>query len=312
MKVIIASLFLIFSVSVSANTSDLKLEFSPETDKFIEATKAYQKIWNSDGKKIIETMEKTSGLQFRQKEIKVIVYEGVSYSGFKSRPMKMRASYSFDVKKGTLIHELGHRLIEGVPETAGIDNHRILFLFLYDVWQKLYGKEFADNLVKIESGRRGLYDYEAAWKWALSMNAEKRKAKLSELSNAENALRSAFNKFNDAFLKADSAVLESLLTYNYIHTNGRSGSVLDRPKWLAYIKTRKTDLDSGKLKVGSYSVQNVRVKIFIDSAVITATIFSKGENAGKPFDSKIQITTFWVKIRGKWKRAVFHDSPVPK
>jgi hypothetical protein len=41
----------------------------------------------------------------------------------------------------------------------------VLYLFLYDVWESLWGKNFADRQVEIESGRTGLYDYKTAWKW---------------------------------------------------------------------------------------------------------------------------------------------------
>ncbi len=40
----------------------------------------------------------------------------------------------------------------------------------------LYGKEFADRNVTVESGRKGLYDYETAWKWAVAMSADERAA----------------------------------------------------------------------------------------------------------------------------------------
>lgn len=39
------------------------------------------------------------------------------------------------------------------------DEHRVLFLFLYDVCESLSGKDFADEQEEIESGRTGLYDY---------------------------------------------------------------------------------------------------------------------------------------------------------
>jgi hypothetical protein len=35
-------------------------------------------------------------------------------------------------------------------------------------WADLYGERFAVDQVEVERGRRGLYDYESAWNWALS------------------------------------------------------------------------------------------------------------------------------------------------
>ena len=43
--------------------------------------------------------------------IRAIVYEGISNSGYKRIPMRMRASYPPDTKRATLVHELAHRLI---------------------------------------------------------------------------------------------------------------------------------------------------------------------------------------------------------
>jgi hypothetical protein len=104
----------------------------------------------------------------------VIVYEAVSYSGYKDRPMRLRASYPEDVKKATLVHELGHRLnsqLRNRPKE--VDEHRILFLYLHEVWTKLYGKWFADEMVKVEKKRKELCDYESAWGWALTMRRER-------------------------------------------------------------------------------------------------------------------------------------------
>ena len=96
--------------------------------------------------------------------------------------MKLRASYPEGVKKATLAHELGHRLNSQLTNRPKeMDEHRILFLYLYDVWTKLYGKRFADEMVEVEKKRKGLYDYETAWEWALSMSESERAAKLKEV-----------------------------------------------------------------------------------------------------------------------------------
>jgi hypothetical protein len=171
---------LLFTSSALAQTTTLKLSFTPETEKFAEAVKAYENIWASEHEKIVRALETAAGLKFADQEVKVIVYEGVSWSGFGDKPMKLRASYPPDVKKATLIHELGHRLLSRLPETAEIDAHRALFLILYDVWVKLYGKEFADQNVAIEQRRKGIYDYEAAWNWTLALSEQARAAKFKE------------------------------------------------------------------------------------------------------------------------------------
>jgi hypothetical protein len=98
--------------------------------------------------------------------------------------MKLRASYPPETKKATLIHELGHRLIIPIripKEKVELDEHRVLFLILYDLWERLYGEGFADEQVEVEKKRRGAYDYESAWRWALSLSKAERAAQFKEL-----------------------------------------------------------------------------------------------------------------------------------
>lgn len=181
MKTVLALLLISFSY-LPLQDPPIKLNFTPESEKFAEATKLYQDLWQAEGRKMIEAMEAVTGLRFTDKEISVIVFEGASSSGYRDKPMKMRASYPEDVKKATLVHELGHRLnaqLRNRPKD--VDEHRVLFLYLYEVWTKLYGKDFADKMVKIEQGRKGIYDYEWAWNWALKLTAEERAAKFKEI-----------------------------------------------------------------------------------------------------------------------------------
>lgn len=153
----------------------LQLTFKPESEAFEYAIREYIDIWTKDADAIIKAFEDVTGLQFIQKEIKVLVMEGPSFSGSADDPMRLRASYSHEVKKGTLVHELGHRLIEPMSNRVdGVDEHRTLNIFLYDVWTKLYGSEFADMMVTVESKRKGIYDYEGTWQWFLRLNEEEK------------------------------------------------------------------------------------------------------------------------------------------
>jgi hypothetical protein len=100
-------------------------------------------------------------------------------------PMYLRASYPADVKKATLVHEHGHRLIAQLrTRPADLDEHRVLDLFLYDVWESLWGRELADQQVTFESGLRGLYDDETAWKWALSLSKAERASRVADIVKA--------------------------------------------------------------------------------------------------------------------------------
>ena len=144
----------------------LRLTFVPESVTFGAAAREYTELWSAEGERIVRAMESVSGLTFRDSAVTVIVYEGISMSGFRDIPMRMRASYSADTKKATLVHELGHRLQSGLFRREE-EEHGPLFLWLYDVWVQLYGREFADAQVEIEKRRRG--PYPAAWDAALAL-----------------------------------------------------------------------------------------------------------------------------------------------
>jgi hypothetical protein len=182
MKQVLLIMGLAITILASAQDLGVTLHFSPASERFAEATQEYQRIWLAEGKKIIEAMETVSGLKFLEKDIQVTVFEGVSRAGSVGSPMKLRASYPADVKKATLIHELGHRLdFQLAKRPPDIDEHRLLYLYLYDVWVKLYGQSFADEQVAIEKQRKGIYDYESAWQWALTLKQEARAARLKEI-----------------------------------------------------------------------------------------------------------------------------------
>jgi hypothetical protein len=86
--------------------------------------------------------------------------------------MLLRASYPEETKRGTLVHELAHRLAADVPFQG--DHHELIFLFVYDVWVDLWGQPFADQQVRIEGLRKGITDYEGVWKRTLAVSAAER------------------------------------------------------------------------------------------------------------------------------------------
>ena len=170
-----------------AQSKRVNVAFAPQNkdQQFDAATDEYRRIWAAEGGRIIEAMERISKLKFPDKNVKAEIYEGPSFSGRGNTPMRLRASYSADVKKGTLVHELGHRMNAQLRRRpVDLDEHRLLFLYLYDLYQDLYGQEFADSQVAFGKTLKGLYDYETAWDWALAMTREERLSKFGDVLKA--------------------------------------------------------------------------------------------------------------------------------
>src|SRR5215510_3772610 len=172
------------SVSALAEAQDsartLELTFTASADGFRAATDEYRAIWAKEGPRIVAEMERISGLRFEAGPVPVTVYEGTSFSGQRGGPpMVLRASYPEPTKRGTLVHELGHRLAADVPFKG--EHHELIFLFVYDVWVDLWGQAFADEQVKVEGLRKGIVDYESIWKRTLALPAPERARRLREI-----------------------------------------------------------------------------------------------------------------------------------
>src|SRR5690349_1174361 len=150
----LAMLALVLALSRLAHAQHhVRIGFVPQSDSFATAARAYEQLWAAEGDRIVREMENVSGLTFvypafADTAITANVFEGVSNSGYRESPMRLRASYPLDTKKATLIHELGHRLQAGLFRRDE-EEHGPLFLWIYDVWVRLYGQQFADAQVAV-------------------------------------------------------------------------------------------------------------------------------------------------------------------
>lgn len=162
----------------------MQINFYPEQDNSVlkEAVSKYRAIWDDQGSRIVDVIEDVSGLKFKEKIINAIIYSGISYS----IPLRLQANVATVHKKGTLIHELCHRLVVGNNILISSENnledwnmtiHKHVDLVLYDIWVKLYGDGFAKKEIDYEISlwiRDDTSPYEIAWDWVLSMTKEER------------------------------------------------------------------------------------------------------------------------------------------
>ena len=148
--------------------------FVPATAALPYAARAYREIWDEDGERIVAALETRTCMPFSESSITAVVDYAVSHSGGPDSPMRLRASYAPDVKKATLVHELGHRHLWQLAERLeGVDGHMTLYLVLDRVWADVWGEEFAAERVRYEANWGG--DYAAAWAWARSLSPQERR-----------------------------------------------------------------------------------------------------------------------------------------
>ncbi|MYF70641.1 MAG: hypothetical protein F4053_07090 [Proteobacteria bacterium] len=149
------------------------LIFVPANAALPYAVRAYQEIWDEDGERIVAALETRTCLPFSEPTVTAVVDYAVSHSGGPDYPMRLRGSYAPDVKKATLVHELGHRHLWQLAERLeGVDGHMTLYLVLDRVWADVWGEEFAEDRIQYESNWGD--DYAVAWAWAQSLGTEER------------------------------------------------------------------------------------------------------------------------------------------
>lgn len=142
------------------------------------ATEEYKSIWSEDKNRIVEAWESITDLAFQEEEMEAVIHDGKS----QSHPLLLRDRYDIDRKKSVLVHELGHILLQDrvdQKEFTSLENHKTLFLVLYEVWTRLYGEQFAQESVDWESKVLGRV-YKEAWEWALSFSKEERLAEFEK------------------------------------------------------------------------------------------------------------------------------------
>jgi len=170
----------------------LKINFLPDSDLFdVEAAlKQYEEIWKTDGERIVAAWETITGYQFRETFVNAIIWGA---KGGRSHALTLTSlRKSIEEKKNHLVHELGHRILymprrEAFKRTgiknidSSLENHKLLDLVLYDVYESVYGKEFADYCVKLDSENLPP-TYKEAWEFALSFKTkEERQKKFREM-----------------------------------------------------------------------------------------------------------------------------------
>ena len=108
------------------------LVFTPIEPRFAESAEAYRALWEAEGARIVAALEAHAGVAFPAAPIEVLLRDGPPMTAYDGRTIRMRAGYRPGVWRATFVHELGHRLALTLSRTVELDDHRLLYLFLYD------------------------------------------------------------------------------------------------------------------------------------------------------------------------------------
>ena len=110
--------------------------------------------------------------------------------------------------------------------------------------------------------------------------------------------------FTDAVINNDTTVLAGFLADDWVIFDS-DGGMIDKEHFLAVIR-------SGALTHESMASKEIRVRIYNDSAVVTALTASTGKYMGQAFTSNERATDVFVKKDGRWQCVVSQLTRVAK
>jgi ketosteroid isomerase-like protein len=110
--------------------------------------------------------------------------------------------------------------------------------------------------------------------------------------------------WNEAQVNRDSAALDALVAQRFVNTE-YDGEISDKTKFLA-------DIRDPLFKPTAANIQDVKVNIFGETAVITGIYHTKGTYQGKAYDHLGRFTDTWISENGKWQCVASHTSLLKK
>ena len=106
------------------------------------------------------------------------------------------------------------------------------------------------------------------------------------------------NKWNVAYQRSDIAALNLLLADDFIITV-EDGSTFSKPGYIAH----SGDPD---LKVEVSDLNDLKVRMHGNTAVVTGGYHEKGTNKGKPYEYRDRFTDIWLSTGGNWQVIASH------
>ena len=106
--------------------------------------------------------------------------------------------------------------------------------------------------------------------------------------------------WNQAQLTRDAKAIANMIGDRFVNTE-YDGAVSNREKFLA-------DFADPQFKPSVMNIQDVKVEMYSNTAVVTGTYHTKGVYAGKPYEHVGRFTDIWIFEGGKWMCVASHTS----
>lgn len=110
--------------------------------------------------------------------------------------------------------------------------------------------------------------------------------------------------WNEAQVNRDARALDFMIGAAFVNTE-YDGEVSDKAKFLADIKDPHFNLSN-------LTIQDLKVSMYADSAVVVGTYKTKGSYQAKPYEHVGRFTDTWVFTEGRWQCVASHTSLLKK
>ena len=120
----------------------------------------------------------------------------------------------------------------------------------------------------------------------------------------ENHILELEGKRFQAMIEVDTVILDSILAdeLTYTHTNG----------WLQTKEELMSTLESGELNYTSAITNDVVVRTYETSAIVTGTASMKVESQEKEYNLRISFIDVYVKKNGYWQMVAWQSTRIPE
>ncbi|HEU5314250.1 MAG TPA: nuclear transport factor 2 family protein [Candidatus Udaeobacter sp.] len=112
-------------------------------------------------------------------------------------------------------------------------------------------------------------------------------------SGMEEEILNLEKEFTAAIVRNDPEAIGRFVTDDWIIINA-DGGIIDKERFLGVIK-------SGTLTHEMMESDDVRIRVYGDSAVVSALTRTKGKFMGQEFSTHERATDFFVRLNGQWR-----------
>jgi ketosteroid isomerase-like protein len=129
---------------------------------------------------------------------------------------------------------------------------------------------------------------------------------------AEREIRELEAQLSRAVVAGDRGLFDRVLAGDFTHTS-HSGQFKTRAEWMAEDKvdSRQGKPQAGKTTYEAFDVDDLAVRIYGETAVVTGRSTPKGRNArGEPIRGQYRFLRVWVKRDGRWQVVAFQGTRI--